>query len=78
MMQPGWPGSVTQPSPDLLDADGALKIVGTAVVADKTKPIVDVDDVKLATVAGYIRVNVTDDGGQIADQDYFIPVHTLA
>lgn len=78
MMQPGWPGGIHQALPDILDEDGALKIVGTAVVADKTKPIVDADDVKLATVAGYIRVNVTDDGNQISDQDYFIPVHTLA
>lgn len=78
MTQPGWPGAVQPQVLDILDEDGALKIVGTAVVADMTKAIVDVDDVKTARVAGYVRINVTDDGGQIADQDYFIPVHTLA
>lgn len=78
MMQPGWPGSITPPALDILDKDGALKIIGTASLADKTKAIVDADDVKVAKVAGYIRVNVTDNGDQIADQDYFIPVHTLA
>lgn len=58
--------------------DGSLKVTGTAVSGDLGKAIVDVDDVKLATVAGYLKVDVTDEGSQIADQGYFIPLYILA
>ena len=58
--------------------DGTLEVVGSAAPGDLDRVIVDVDDVKLATVAGYMKVNVTDEGSQISDQDYFVPIYTLA
>jgi hypothetical protein len=55
-----------------------LKYIGTAAAADLTRSIVDAGDVAVATVQGYVKVEVQDDGNRITDQDYFIPVYTLA
>jgi len=55
-----------------------LKFIGTAASATLTNSIVDVGDVSTATVAGYIKVEVQDDGNQITDQDYYMEVLTLA
>jgi hypothetical protein len=55
-----------------------LKYIGTAAAANLTRNIVDVGDVTTATVAGYVKIEVDDLGNQIADQDYFMPVYTLA
>jgi len=35
-------------------------------------------EVSTATRTGWLRIEVQDDGGQIASQDYFIPIYTLA
>ena len=55
-----------------------LKVIGTAAAADLTRSIVDNGDVGAATLAGWIKVEVEDAGDQITDQDYFMPVYTLA
>lgn len=56
----------------------AIKIIGTAAAADLTRTIVAEADVTTATRAGFVKVEVQDDGNQIADQDYYMPVYTLA
>ena len=48
-----------------------------AAAASKTNSIVKAADAT-ATVAGYVRVYVQDDGNQITDQAYYMPVYTLA
>jgi hypothetical protein len=55
-----------------------LKVIGTAAAADLTRSIVDNGDVTTPTLAGWVKIEVQDDGNQITDQDYFIPVYTLA
>lgn len=62
-----------------LDVDEPfLKLIGTAASADLTRSIVKAGDVSTATLQGYVKVEVRDDGNQITDQDYFIPIYTLA
>jgi len=55
-----------------------LKVIGTAAAADLSRSIVDNGDVTTATLAGWVKIEVQDDGDQITDQDYFLPVYTLA
>jgi hypothetical protein len=55
-----------------------IKFIGTAASADLTRSIVAEADVNTATRAGFVKVEVSDDGNQITDQDYFMPVFTLA
>ena len=55
-----------------------LEFLGTATSADLTGSIVAVGDVSTPTVAGYIKIFITDEGNQITDQAYFIAVNTLA
>ena len=54
-----------------------IAIRGTAAAGNLARSIVDAGDVSVATIAGYAMVNVTDDGNQITDQDYFLPLYTL-
>jgi hypothetical protein len=54
-----------------------MKLIGTAAAATVTNSIVAQADVTTATVAGYVKVEVQDDGNQITDQDYYMPVYTL-
>lgn len=55
-----------------------LHFKGTAASADLTRSIVDVGDVSSFTAAGYLMVEVTDDGNQITDQDYFLEIGSLS
>jgi hypothetical protein len=55
-----------------------IKFVGDAAAATLTRDIVAAADVTTATIAGYVKVEVQDDGNQITDQDYFLPLYTLA
>lgn len=51
---------------------------GSAAAATLTQSIVAEADVTTATSAGFLKVEVQDDGNQIADQAYFVRVWTLA
>jgi hypothetical protein len=55
-----------------------VRYIGTAAVATLTNSIVAEADVTTATRAGFIRVYVQDDGNQITDQAYYMPLFTLA
>ena len=55
-----------------------IKFIGTAASATLTNSLVAAADVTTATVAGYVKVEVRDDGNQITDQVYYMPVYTLA
>jgi len=48
-----------------------------AAAASKTNSIVKAADAT-GTLAGWVKVEVLDDGNQIADQAYYMPVYTLA
>lgn len=43
-----------------------------------TQSIVEDADITTATRAGWLKVFVTDDGNQLTDQAYFLPIYTLA
>jgi len=55
-----------------------IKFVGSAAAGVLTQSIVNASDVTTATVAGYLRVYVQDDGNQITDQAYYVPIYTLS
>ena len=55
-----------------------IRYVGSAAVSDLTQSIVAEASVSTATRAGFVKVYVQDDGNQITDQAYFVPVYTLA
>jgi hypothetical protein len=55
-----------------------IRFVGTAAAATLTQSIVAEADVTTATRAGFVKVYVQDDGNQITDQAYYMPVYTLA
>lgn len=54
-----------------------IKFIGSASVGDVTRNIVSDVDVGDAIRAGWVKLEVRDDGNQITDQDYFIPIYTL-
>lgn len=54
-----------------------IRFIGSAAVGNVTQSIVNVADVSTATIAGYVKVYVQDDGNQITDQAYYMPVYTL-
>ena len=54
-----------------------IRLIGTAVNNDITKSIVSAEDVGWAARAGWIKVYVQDDGNQIPDQAYYIPLYGL-
>ena len=51
---------------------------GSAANLDLTTTIVEEAAVTTATRAGFLRVYVQDDGNQITDQAYYMPIYTLA
>lgn len=55
-----------------------VRFIGTAAAATLTQSIVAEGDVTTATRAGFVKVYVQDDGNQITDQAYFMPIYTLA
>lgn len=55
-----------------------IKFIGTAAAATLTRSIVAEADVSTATRAGFLKINVQDDGNRITDQAYFLPIYTLA
>lgn len=54
-----------------------VKFYGSAAAATITQSLVAAADVTTATVNGYIRVNVQDEGNQITDGAYYLPVYAL-
>ncbi len=55
-----------------------IKFYGSAAAATLTQSIVAEADVTTATRAGFIKVFVNDEGNQITDQAYYMPIFTLA
>jgi len=55
-----------------------IRFIGTSADGVLTQSIVETADVGTATLAGYVKVYVQDDGDQLADQAYFMPIYTLA
>jgi len=55
-----------------------IRFIGTAAVSDITQSVVAEASVSTATRAGFVKVYVQDDGNQITDQSYFMPVYTLS
>jgi hypothetical protein len=54
------------------------RYIGSAAAGVLTQSIVNASDVTTATLAGYVKVYVQDDGNQITDQAYYQPLYTLA
>lgn len=54
-----------------------IRMIGTAANADVTQSIVAAGDVSVASIAGYVKIYVQDDGNQITDQFYYLPAYTL-
>jgi hypothetical protein len=54
-----------------------VRFIGTAAAATLTNNIVNEVDVTTATRVGWLKVYVQDDGNQITDQFYYIPIYTL-
>lgn len=65
---------------DQADVDEPFfKVIGDAASATITNNIVAAGDTGGGTsVAGYLKIEVQDDGNQVADGDYYIPFYTLA
>lgn len=55
-----------------------IRFIGTSANGVLTQSIVEEADVTTATRAGWLKVYVQDDGNQLTDQAYFLPVYTLA
>jgi hypothetical protein len=55
-----------------------IRFIGTAAVGVLTQSIVDEGDQASETREGWLKIYVQDDGNQITDQDYFIPIYTLS
>ncbi len=55
-----------------------IRFVGSATASNLTESIVDNGDVTTATLQGWVKVYVVDDGNQITDQAYYQPLYTLA
>lgn len=55
-----------------------IRFIGSAASAVLTQSIIDDDDVNTPTLQAWLKVYVQDDGNQITDQAYFIPISTLA
>lgn len=55
-----------------------IRFQGSAAAATLTQSIVAVADVTTATLIGYLKVHVVDDGNQITDQGYYQPIYTLS
>jgi hypothetical protein len=53
-----------------------IKFIGTVTDGASTGSLVEVADAT-ATIAGYVKVEVQDDGNVLTDQDYYLAVYTL-
>lgn len=59
-------------------SEEVLRVTGQATANVLTQTIVAGASVSTATAAGYIRVNVQDEGNVLTDGNYYITVSTLA
>ena len=57
---------------------GFIKFIGTAAVGDITRSLVDEGDQAGQARAGWLKIEITDLGDQVADGDYYIPIHMLS
>jgi hypothetical protein len=55
-----------------------IRFVGTSANGVLTQSIVEDADVTTSTLQGWIKVYVQDDGNQLTDQAYYVPIFTLA
>jgi hypothetical protein len=55
-----------------------IRFVGSSANGVLTQSIVENADVGTSTLQGWLKVFVQDDGNQLTDQAYYIPVYTLA
>jgi len=55
-----------------------IRFIGTSANAVLTQSIVEAADVATATLAGYVKVFIVDDGNQLTDQAYYLAAYTLA
>lgn len=55
-----------------------IKFIGEAASGNLARSIVDAGDVSSNSIAGYVRVYAQDDGNQITDQAYYLPLYTLS
>lgn len=55
-----------------------IRFIGTSANGVLTQSIVEAADVATATIAGYLKVYISDDGNQLADASYYLPIYTLA
>lgn len=53
------------------------KFVGDAAAATLTRDLVDDGDVTTATLVGWYKIEIQDDGNQITDGDYYVPFYSL-
>lgn len=54
-----------------------IRFVGTSANAVLTQSIVEAADVTTATIAGYLKIYVSDDGNQVTDAAYFVPFYSI-
>jgi len=54
-----------------------IRFIGTSANAVLTQSIVEAADVTTATIAGYLKIYVNDEGNQLTDQAYYLPIYTL-
>ena len=54
-----------------------IKFIGTVTDGAVTGSLVEAADAT-ETLAGFVKVEVQDDGNVLTDQDYFLPIYTLA
>jgi len=75
-------GSTTAAIPVLLleqgdESEEFIRFIGDAAAANLTNDIIAEASVTTASRAGFLKIYVRDDGNQITDQAYFIPIFTL-
>ncbi len=75
------PSSSSSPALQLEQLDNTeplFKFISAAEDGQLTKSIVNADDTTSTSVACYILAEVQDDGNQVTNQDYFLPLYTLS
>ena len=58
-------------------SEEAIRFVGSAAAGTLTQTFVAGATVTTATIQGYVRIYVQDDGNQITDSNYYMPIYTL-
>lgn len=58
-------------------SEEAIRIIGSAAAATLTQTLVAAAAVTLATIQGYVKFYIQDDGNQITDAAYFVPFYSL-